>query len=277
MPDPILIKKFKNAVQLERKGDYSQAMLEYFSIIEGDKNYRGAYLNIGSLYSRMNRLKDAMKFYKKALSLKKDYVTFFNIGSIFYKTNEMKNAIINLEKSKYLNGSFVLSSLVLGLSFSKLSNYKAAETNFINVLKIMPNNRVALTALAILFYNQDKYEKSIKLLNKLITLNSSNIKIRELKSNILFKTGKIDESVVEIKSIKKISDGYKYYDEYIKSVPVEAYTDRYGTINEKISILEESASNDKNSLISLSLCHLFKGETDKAIEYLFQVKKQSMN
>ncbi len=270
-----VVKKFNTAIQFEKDGNYSRAMEEYLAILKIDPRCREAYINLGSLYSRMNRLKHAMACYEKALSIHPDFLTYFNIGSIHYKMVNYKKAVMNLEKSKSANSKFVLSSLVLGLCYSKMDNFKAAETNFNDVLKITPQNKVALTALAILLYNRKKYGLSVQYLNTLIDLDGSNVKIRELKSYLLLKTGAIDESAEEIKSITKISDGYKYYDDFIKSVPVEAFDDKYGTIDEKIEILKDTVDKDKKNLISLSLCHLFKGETDNAIDYLFQYKKHS--
>ena len=57
--------------------------------------------------------------------------------------------------------------------------------------------------------------------------------------------------------------------------PVESFTDKYGTIDDKIETLNERIKEDANSLISLSLCHLLKGDTDTAIDYLFKSKKNS--
>jgi len=57
---------------------------------------------------------------------------------------------------------------------------------------------------------------------------------------------------------------------------VETLTDRFGTIDDKIQSLNEKVFADSSSLISLSLCHLFKGETDAAIDYLFKFKKKAV-
>jgi len=277
MSNLTVTERFNIAVQLEKEGKLPNALNEYISIIRDDRQFRDAFLNLGYLYSKMNRLSDAMKCYERALSLEKDYLTYFNIGSIYYKMEEYKKAVINLERSRNINSNFALSTLVMGLCYSRMNNIKAAETNFLKVLHIWPGNRVALTALAIIYYNLERFDESIPLLDRLISFDGSNQKIRELKSNILFKLGKTDKSAEEIKNISKISDGYMYYDDFIQSVPVEAYTDRYGTLDEKIDFLKERAEKDRDSLISLSLCHLFKGETDTAIDYLFEAKKRSLN
>ena len=65
-----IVTKFNRAVQFEKDGDYDKALREYIS-----NYYRlihhsvSAYLNLGSLYSRMNKFPEAMKCYEAALSL----------------------------------------------------------------------------------------------------------------------------------------------------------------------------------------------------------------
>ncbi|HOO71221.1 MAG TPA: CDC27 family protein [Spirochaetota bacterium] len=272
-----LHEKFNRAITMERQGNYLHALDEYIKIISENKNFREAYLNLGSLYARMKRYKEAMQCYSMAQELREDYLTYFNIGSIFYTQGLFKKAIFNLQKARNMHPGFTLSILVTGLCYSRLKNIKAAESNFIQVLNSSPNNRVALTALAMIYYNNKKYDEAVILLNRLLNINSANHVIRELKSEILFKSGRIDDSIVELKTLKKKKIGYTMYDEFIKSVPVEAYTDRYGTMDEKINTLKEKAGTDNQSLISLSLCHLFKGETDTAIEYLIKARKKTLN
>ena len=43
------------------------------------------YYNIGIMHTKNNKLDDAINAYKKAISLKPDYVeAYFNIGRVFY-------------------------------------------------------------------------------------------------------------------------------------------------------------------------------------------------
>ncbi len=272
MKDKNVILKFNNAIRLEREGYYLKALTEYIQVIQMDHGYREAYVNLGSLYSRMNKLSEAMRCYNSALALGRDFITYFNMGSIHYKMGNYKRAVMFLEKSRKLNENFTLSTLVMGLCYSRLNSIKAAKKNFLRVLKSWPDNRVALTALSIIFYNDHQYQDSLRLLNILLQSDNDNKKVREFKSNVLYSAGRLEESAHEFKTLTRISDGYRYFNEYIKTIPVEVYTDRYGSLEEKIEFLQEK--NDSNSLFSLSLCHLFKGETDKAIDYLFEVKKQ---
>lgn len=276
MKDATIHHTFNRAVQYEKDGDYENAQKAYISVITTDPGFRPAYVNLGSLYSRMNFFTESMRCFEAALILGEDYITYFNIGCTLYKMNDYTRALKNLKLSISLNKQFALSKLVSGLCLSRLNKLSDAENYFLDVLKIMPDNRVALTALAIIYYNRNNYNLSLQMLNRILYLDANNVKLREMKSDILLKTGRIDESVKEIKIIKQKAAGYRYFDEFIQSIPVDALTDKYGTIDNKIDSLKKN-DLDSHALISLSLCHLFKGETDAAIDYLFKYKKTFLN
>ncbi|OHD70706.1 MAG: hypothetical protein A2W19_12050 [Spirochaetes bacterium RBG_16_49_21] len=265
--------RFKRAVRLEKNRDYENAFKEYVSILNENPRFRNAYINLGSLCSRMNKVPEALKYYKTALSLGNDYITFFNVGCLFYRTGRYAEAVINLEKSHAMNKSFVLSKLVTGLCYCKTDKLGMAEKYFSDILELHPDSRSALTALALIYYYTNRLKHSLELLNRLLLADPDDIKFRELKSDILWKIGAIDESASEIKAIKHRADKYKYFDEFIKSIPVEIYTDKYGSIDDKIKSLNTKINENPNNLISLSLCHLLKGDTDSAIDYLFDFRK----
>jgi len=203
--------------------------------------------------------------------LKKDYIIYYNLGSVYYRLANYKKAIINLEKSRNIETSFEIPSLVIGLCYSKMNNIKAAESNFEKVLDLNKDNKIALTALAIIKYNQQNYEKAIEYFNILLQNDSSNKKLRELKHSALKKSGKYNINPVILKHIEVKSSGFQYYNEYIKSVPVELLIDKYGTIDQKIDMLKSREQSNQN-FISLSLCHLFKGESEAALDYLLAVR-----
>ncbi len=274
-----LEEKFNRAQLLEKEGQVSQALQEYEAIIDEDNRFKEAYLNLGSLYSRLDRLDDSMKWYQKALKLGEDHIIHFNIGSIHYRRGEFKKAVLALDRSRRINRDFPLSTLVMGLCFSRLRNIKAAEICFTDVLAVWPDNLAALTAMAIICYESRRYDEALTLINKIIILNSRDNRIRKLRANTLYQMNRVNEFTSEIKFIKSFSDGYANYDDFIKSIPVEIYTDKYGSINEKIRSLREKArdKSDTRSLVSLSLCHLLKGDTEIAIDYLLEARKRNLN
>jgi tetratricopeptide (TPR) repeat protein len=243
-------------------------------IIKENPNKRKLYIQLAIELTKINRLDHAIKSFNKANQLSEDYITFYNIGSLYYKKNDFKNAILALEKSKHLNNKFYMTFLLTGLCYGRLNNFKAAESNFISVIMNEPENITALTALAILYFNQGRTNDSLEILGRISNTKDNSDSIQKIKSEIFFNSGRISESVKEIKDFKDSSVKFKHFNEYIKSIPVSILTDKYGTIEEKIFRLENHPSKTSGDLISLSLCYLFSGDTDSAIDYLFEAREK---
>jgi len=267
--------KFTKALEYEKSGDYIMALQEYATLSHADEPFRPALINLGSLFSRMNRLDDAMNCYCLAVDMEEDYITWFNIGSIHYKKEEYKQAVIALEKAKRMNGTFILPVLVTGLAYSRLGNVKAAEKSFKDVLVSAPSNEVAMTALAILYYEAGKMNQSLDMIDRLLLLKPHHGSVRKLRSKILFNLGRIAESAHDIKQLSNEDEGYTVFNRFVRSIPVEVFDDGYGTLDVKIEQLESKAEEEKNpgDMIALSLCYLFKGETDMAVEVLYKAKE----
>ena len=247
-------------------------IIRLLNTIEKKPGSRDAYIELATILAKHNKTDRAIKFYHCANQIEEDYISLYNLGSLYYRKGQFKKAVLMLERSKALKSGFLMSSLVMGLCYSRLSNIKAAVSNFINVLMIDPSNKTALIALSIIYHNTGRASESLHLLNRLQRLYPGDEKIVNINSDILYFSGKTDESKQVIKEIKKSSKKYKIYDEYIKSVPVEVYNDRFGNLEEKLDRLEAGAKSDKADLIRLSLVHLFSGNTDAAIDYLFEAR-----
>jgi len=121
-------------------------------------------------------------------------------------------------------------------------------------------------ALAILYYNSNKNEQSLELFNYLSKFYNENLKFDEITRILKKRIGQIDTEKDNFVIGKKI------YNEFIKSISTDEFSDKYGTLKTKIEFLEKKG--DKESLFSLSLCHLFNGEPNEAMTYLKKVKEK---
>ncbi len=263
---------FQKAQRFEKAGDLKEAARAYREVLSIDPHFRPACLNLGFILFQKGHYREALACYERALTVEKDHLTYFNMGSIYYRMGSYKQAVINLEKCRKLNREFPIAVLVMGLCYSRMNNYRAAEKNFNEILGVWPDNRVALTALAIMYYNQGRNDESISFLNSLLKLDENNHRIRELKSTILYQSGDFTASAEEKKRLARDGERYRFFNEYIQAVPVELLTDRYGSLETKIDTLREK--KDRQSLISLSLCHLFSGDSDAAIDCLYRAKME---
>lgn len=254
----------------ENKKSINNKKSKPFSIAENNPSGDDNLISRGLYFSRKGETDQALAYFLKASKIEESYLVLYNIGCLYYKKGEYKKAVLNLEKSRKIDPSFFLSSLITGLCYSRLGNMKAAQANFINVLMIDPANKTAATALSILLQNQGRIKESVKILSRLSDSHKNDAAIKKLKTDILFSSEDMEETASAIKELKRESKSYKDFDTYINSIPVEIYNDKYGTISDKISNLE--INRTKKNLISLSLCHLLKGDTDSAIDYLMEAR-----
>lgn len=253
-------------------GNNSEKLNKIITAIKSNPSLREGYIELAVELSGIGKIDQAIKSFFKANSIKEDHITFYNIGCLYYKKNDFKNAILALEKAKLINNKLHMIFLLSGLCYGRLNNFKAAEANFINVIMTDPENITALTALSVLYYNQGRISDSLNILKRISSSGIKTDSVRKIKSEILFNTGKTAESAYEIKQFKNNSLKFKNFNDYIKSVPVSILSDKYGSIEEKIQKLEKDPSKSRENLITLSLCHLFSGNTDSAIDYLFEAR-----
>jgi tetratricopeptide (TPR) repeat protein len=264
---------FAKALNFERKGELIDAFKTYKHIIDNDGSYRPALFNLGSLCSRVGEFDEALVWLRKSSAILDDHLVWFNIGSVLYKKGEYQESVIALEKSRKLKSDFVLSVLVMGLSYSKAGKLTSAAGCFAEVLTIDPENQVALTALAIIHFERRKFNLALYYAEAALQKNTNNISVRKLRSKILLSFGRTSESTEEFQKIIKEDKAFTHFDVFMKKVPKDALADGRGTLEEKISLyqtnIDKAAPKD---MVALSLLFLLKGDPDRAIDYLFKAK-----
>ncbi len=264
--------QFKEALRLEVDGHVGEALQLYNEILEIDNSHRAALINLGSLYYRMKQFKQALDCFLRALQLKEDYIVLFNIGSLYFRLGEYKKAIITLNQCNTCNPDFFTALLVKGIAFSKLNNYKAALKCFKEVIKKDPANKVALTATILLYYEQKNYADALRYLQHYDRYHDS-FRFREVTSDILLQCAQYSDEKLISHSLQK--KGFRQFNEYIATIPHAIFNDTKGTIETKIQQLEQEIQKEPTPqvLISLSLCHLFVGNNQTALQYLAKATK----
>lgn len=264
-----------NALDLEKNGAYKKAVTAYKKIISKYPTFKPALISLASISFRMNDLDLSLSCYEKIAELGGDYLIWYNIGCIYYKQNKYKKSIIALEKSRRINENFVSSLVIMALSYGRLKNFKAAKMSFNKILAIDPKNELALASLSIIYFEENDYENSLEMVNRILKIDENNKHIRMLKVKNLSKLERFTESAKEMKAISNSDKEYDSFNNYVVSISQDVYTDKYGSIESKIDNLKKKT--DESSLpedfISLSLCCMLKGETNNAIDYLFKARQ----
>lgn len=264
--------QFIEALRLEEQGNVTEALQLYIQILQIDNSFRAALINLGSLYYRMKQFNHALDCFLRALQLKEDYIVLFNIGSLYFRLGEYKKAIIILNKCNTSNPDFYIALLVKGIAFSKINNYKAALGCFKEVIKKDPANKVALTAIILLYYEQKNYSDALRYLQQYDRYHDS-FRFREITSDIILQCAQYNDEKLISHSLQK--KGFRQFNEYISTIPHTIFNDSKGTIDTKIQQLEQEIQKEPTpqAFISLSLCHLFVGNNQTALQYLVKATK----
>jgi len=185
--------------------DIGKAISSYNESIKIDASYFPAWSNLGAVYSKIKKFAEAEECFKKAIDLNPNSTTdLFNLGNLYRFKGDFKNAIIFFQKAIELdsnNGSawynqgisylmmedfdMAISCLEeakfllpqnpgirgnLGMAYEGKLDHKNAFKCFFNVLKINPNDVLALTTIGQIYIKDNRFDKAIPFLKKALEI-----------------------------------------------------------------------------------------------------------
>ncbi len=286
------------AIAYKCNNNFNKAIECYTKAIEiNPKNFNACY-NLSITYKDINQIKDAIKYANKCLIIKEDALEVYTLLSTLYELdNNIEDAIKSLEKAVYINPNDYLYYFNLGVLYSKINKIDKSTLNYLNVLKIKPNHAETLVNLCILYKDKDKnrameyilkareiapneknvllnlaqlyrelYEnnKSIEILNYLLTLNTSK---HEAYSLLGINYMDMGEYELALESYNKALDISPNNTNYLHGKAVAL---KYlGKLNEAKSILEyilKIEPDAKQSKITLGMMLLTNKEFAKGMK-----------
>ncbi|WCL48982.1 tetratricopeptide repeat protein [Leptospira sp. GIMC2001] len=251
-------KIFNQAVSKESEGNRDAAIQLYQSVLKQDPNFLQAWLNLGSLFFKMDRLDESIKALKAALKIDR----------------------------RYLQGHLLLAQI-----YKELDQEKQTEIYLTNAYKIDPKNKFALGALSMFYYDKGLFAESLKMVNQYLNFYPDDKNLKILRTDILAKQGNYKESLNELtelvqkdmsfvafqNTVKKSLSGEdeimrKHVDDLAKKTK-----SKIREFRAKLDLSKENpedfAPPDPQDAMDLSLLYLFQGDSEKAMKYLVYAKK----
>jgi tetratricopeptide (TPR) repeat protein len=139
--------RLRLATTLEKKGSLKSAIREYEKYVKqvGTKERLPVYKTLGYLYTKTNRIKEAISSYLKAAELDdKDANLFYNLSDLYEKAGQREKSDQYLEKAVALKSGDTEGRLELAERLIKRGKYGDAEKQISAVLKKNPNSLEAL-------------------------------------------------------------------------------------------------------------------------------------
>jgi tetratricopeptide (TPR) repeat protein len=222
-----------------------------------DKDKIGiCYFQIAQFYKEINKLKEAITYYLKTISIfsssdiqeDNDIVelSYWGIGESYKNLNLLNDALYNYKKALLISKSQKINSneylYDIGIIFRLQKQYSKAEKIELLALKKSDNDinrQLIYNELSIIYAEQEKFEKSINILNKLITEYPKYNDIGNVlsyKGRLYMKMGRYDEA---IKWLKKATRKFIQINDIEELIFTKAQIARSYLNQNKIMIAED--------------------------------------
>ena len=124
------------------KKKVEDAIKQYKKVISIKKDYAMGYSNIGAAYMTQKKFVEAEKYLKKAAQLRFNFpFVHYALGIIYYNTNRANEAIPELELSIKQMPNYYMSLNFLGKIYGEHGDRKRAVETFQKSLQIMPEQK----------------------------------------------------------------------------------------------------------------------------------------
>ena len=170
---------FIAAFASEKDNDSASAIDEYLKAIELNPTFTTAYINVSALYNAIGEPQNAVDILKRGLEHDAtNYKLLNNLGNALQKLEFYEEAIKNYKKAISLNNDISDLHLNLGLCYKSVNNQKEAIKSFTKAAELSPSSEEIQYELAESYFQLQDYENAEKLLLYLNNNSQSNKKAK---------------------------------------------------------------------------------------------------
>ena len=167
-----------------------------------------AYNNLGVAFADENRVRDAIKAYRKALLIDPDYdEAYNNLGLIFTQQGKLDKSLKTMSKALRLNPLNPKTHNNIGFVLAKEGNFSKAIFHFKKALEIKPNYADAHYNMGLTFMKQGKTHMAVSHYRKALDLNPYDSDVYNNLGVALIRQGKVDEGINCLKRSLQIDPG----------------------------------------------------------------------
>lgn len=161
---------------LYEMGQWSEAVLEYYRVIEGQSQSIYPHVQLGKILQLLNRKKEAIAVYEQAIVLaKKEATKQHLLGLIKYCQGNNQDAIASLKSAADLEPKNIVHWMALGQIQMKSEIPASTLLTFKTILSIDPNNLMGLVYSYDLLLALGKFSAAERSLNKAIEVAPQDI------------------------------------------------------------------------------------------------------
>ena len=185
--------KYKIGDILLKSNLYTLSEIAFLAALDIDKNSNYAKMRLGDIYFSQN-------LYQKALTLYSSIDAYYHNERIIANLSQCLRSAGKADEALQTANNFLISNespriyFLSAILYSDKKMYKEAEEQFLNVIRLDPENFASFVYLAGIYLNAKKLKEAKQNLDRAYKLNSSYCAIDLLYAQIAYKEGKIFEA-----------------------------------------------------------------------------------
>ncbi len=190
------------------KGDYTQAFDKFFEALKYNEENENVYYKLGVCNFYIKSFQDAIANFKKAISIKPENPEYYYaLGCVYDEMGAIKNAKENFYSALSINPMFVKAKIAYAISMTKELEYAQSIPQFIDVLKLIPDNADTVYNLALAYELTGDIESAIENYKKALSIDPEH---KEALNNIRLLLGDdyMPENVPITASQQDVPDDY---------------------------------------------------------------------
>ncbi len=204
-----LLKKFPKSTKLyyligatnQSLGNFEEAIKAYKKALTIKPDYAEVYNNIGIALQAQGKSEGAIHAFTKAFSIKNDYAEAFNnIGVVFQEQGRLEDSVQALRESLSIKPKNADAYNNLGNTLTKQGKLKQASEAYEKALSVKPDYAEVYWNFAVLSENITEAKKRIE---KCLNLDSSHLRAKLVKCALAFYAGNKHDFNTLIKSSQK--------------------------------------------------------------------------
>jgi len=229
-------------------------------------NFALAHYNLGSVYERAGKNEQAMKQYKKAISVKPDYEEpRYNMGNVLVKSGDIAGAVEMYKAAIAINPNSAQAHCNLGSALGEIGDMQGAVQQYKRALNIKSNYPEALYNMGNVFVKMGNIKEAMLYYNRALSLKPDSAEAHCNLANALVMSGNISGAIKHYKTALKITPDYFEANHNFANVLVKT-----GNIHEAVKYYKYAiVLNDGYAKVHCNLANALAmlGKTAEAVEH----------